>query len=56
MFLSPSATKTNFLQVNRVGFEPTKHDAADLKSAPFDRSGTCPDYLPTRLVAFKLPN
>ena len=23
-----------------VGFEPTKHIAVDLKSTPFDRSGT----------------
>ena len=28
--------------VTRVGFEPTKHDAVDLKSTPFDRSGTLP--------------
>ncbi len=27
-----------------VGFEPTKHDAGDLKSPPFDRSGTLPDF------------
>ena len=33
--------------VTRVGFEPTKHIAVDLKSTPFDRSGTCPDNLPT---------
>ena len=26
-----------------VGFEPTKHFARDLKSLPFDRSGTLPD-------------
>ena len=25
-----------------VGFEPTKHFASDLKSDPFDRSGTLP--------------
>ena len=25
-----------------VGFEPTKHDARDLESLPFDRSGTLP--------------
>ncbi len=25
-----------------VGFEPTKHYAQDLKSCPFDRSGTLP--------------
>ena len=29
--------------MNRVGFEPTKHTAGDLKSPPFDRSGTCPE-------------
>ena len=26
-----------------VGFEPTKHNAGDLKSPPFDRSGTLPN-------------
>ena len=25
--------------MHRVGFEPTKHDATDLKSVPFDHSG-----------------
>ena len=25
-----------------VGFEPTKHDARELESLPFDRSGTLP--------------
>ena len=25
-----------------VGFEPTKHNARDLESLPFDRSGTLP--------------
>ena len=24
--------------IHRVGFEPTKHNAADLKSAPFDQT------------------
>jgi hypothetical protein len=27
-----------------VGFEPTKHNISDLKSDPFDRSGTQPVY------------
>ena len=27
-----------------VGFEPTKHDARELESLPFDRSGTLPIY------------
>ena len=27
-----------------VGFEPTKHEAVDLKSTPFDHSGTLPSY------------
>ena len=29
-----------------VGFEPTKDRLADLKPAPFDRSGTPPIYIP----------
>ena len=28
--------------VERVGFEPTKRNAADLQSAPFSHSGTSP--------------
>ena len=27
--------------VHKVGFEPTKHNAVDLESTPFDRSGIC---------------
>ena len=27
-----------------VGFEPTKRYACDLKSHPFDHSGTLPDF------------
>ena len=27
-----------------VGFEPTKHYAQELKSCPFDRSGTLSDF------------
>ena len=27
-------------RIVEVGFEPTKHNAADLKSAPFNHSGT----------------
>ena len=30
--------------MHRVGFEPTKHDAVDLESTPFDRSGICANY------------
>ena len=29
--------------MHEVGFEPTKHLAPDLKSGPFDRSGTHAD-------------
>ena len=41
----PSAHKTDALPTEltemmaRVGFEPTKHYATELESAPFDRSG-----------------
>ena len=31
--------------VDRVGFEPTKAEPADLQSAPFSHSGTCPQYV-----------
>ena len=27
--------------MHRVGFEPTKHNAVELESTPFDRSGIC---------------
>ena len=30
-----------------VGFEPTRANTADLKSAPLDHSGIWPLYLPT---------
>ena len=30
--------------VDRVGFEPTKAEPADLQSAPFSHSGTCPSW------------
>ena len=32
-----------------VGFEPTRPKPADLKSAPLDHSGTCPEMLLPRL-------
>ena len=32
--------KKKIFQMHRVGFEPTKHIASDLKSLPFDHSGT----------------
>ena len=28
-----------------MGFEPTKHNASDLESLPFDRSGTLPNTI-----------
>lgn len=28
-----------------TGFEPAKAEPAELKSAPFDHSGTCPEIL-----------
>ena len=34
--------KKYFNLVVDVGFEPTKHEAAGLKSAPFDHSGNLP--------------
>ena len=34
---------TNGSPLIEVGFEPTKHYAVDLKSTPFDRSGTQPN-------------
>ena len=30
--------------VEEDGFEPSKHDATDLQSAPFGHSGTLPNY------------
>ena len=27
--------------MHKVGFEPTKHNAVDLESTPFDHSGIC---------------
>lgn len=39
--LSISAVNFYIIMV-QVGFEPTKHNAPDLKSGPFDRSGTEP--------------
>ena len=35
-------TTTYFLLLERVGFEPTKAEPADLQSAPFGRSGISP--------------
>ena len=35
---------TNISVMERGGFEPPKASPADLQSAPFDRSGTSPDY------------
>ena len=36
--------------VGRVGFEPTKPEAKDLQSSPFDRSGTDPKITDERLL------
>ena len=33
-------------RLHRVGFEPTKHDAVELESTPFDHSGICAKYYP----------
>ena len=37
-----SSETPNKKVVEGEGFEPSKHDAADLQSAPFDRSGIPP--------------
>ena len=34
-----------FLMVGEGGFEPPKHDATDLQSAPFGHSGILPNIL-----------
>ena len=38
----PTAPPRDEWLVERVGFEPTKRNAADLQSAPFSHSGTSP--------------
>ena len=37
-----------------MGFEPTKHNASDLESLPFDRSGTLPVYSYERYFFFRI--
>ena len=38
----PTAPSRDIMLVDGVGFEPTKRNAADLQSAPFNHSGTHP--------------
>ena len=38
---SPLLYQLSYIEVYRVGFEPTKHNASELESDPFDRSGIC---------------
>ena len=38
----PTAPPRDKTLVDRGGFEPPKRNAADLQSAPFSHSGTCP--------------
>ena len=40
--------------VNRVGFEPTQLSLADLKSAPLDHSGTCPEIFKHKAIKIAL--
>ncbi len=35
----------NSIMVGEDGFEPSKHEATDLQSAPFGRSGTLPYFI-----------
>ncbi len=50
----PAAPPRDIL-VERVGFEPTKRNAADLQSAPFNHSGTSP-FATKRIIAYFLYN
>ena len=38
---SPLLYQLSYIEMYGVGFEPTKHNALELESNPFDRSGTC---------------
>lgn len=40
--------------VEGVGFEPTKHSATDLQSAPFGHFGTPPKGSETRVIATRI--
>ena len=46
----PAAPPRDIL-VERVGFEPTKRNAADLQSAPFNHSGTSP-FATKRIILY----